>query len=261
MFDTITLDTDERGVATLTLNRPDKHNAMSAQMIDELTRAAQQIADDDRVRVVVLTGAGRSFCAGGDLGWMRDQMNADRASREQGAQNLALMLGTLNTLPKPVIGRVQGNAFGGGVGLCCVCDIVYAAEGTRFGLTETRLGLIPATIGPFVTRRMGEGAARQVFMSSRLFDATRAQALGVVSQVWAADELDDHVEAEVAAYLDCSPSAVAAAKDLALQLTQAPTQHDVDTSVDALIRRWESQDAREGIAAFFDKSPPPWRDR
>ena len=258
MYETLMLDVDARGVATLTLNRPDKHNALSAQMIADMTQAARDIGANDAIRVVVLTGAGRSFCAGGDLGWMRDQMDADRSAREAAAHSLALMLGMLNTLRKPVIGRVQGNAFGGGVGLCCICDIVFAADTAKFGLTETKLGLIPATIGPFVTKRMGEGAARQLFMSSRTVDANRAQAVGIVSQTCAPDALDAQVQAEVQAYLACSPDAVAAAKQLALQLCHVPTEEDVDVSVAALIQRWESQDAKDGINAFFDKAPPPW---
>lgn len=258
MYNTLTLETDTRGVATLTLNRPEKHNAMSGEMIAELTQAAKALNTDDKVRVVVLAGAGRTFCAGGDLGWMQDQMKADRDTRKAGATALATMLGTLNTLSKPLIGRVHGNAFGGGVGMCCVCDIVFAVEGMKFGLTETKLGLIPATIGPYVMKRMGEGAARQMFMSSRIVDATRAQSLGIVSQVCKAEDLDILVEDEVTAYLACSPMAVAEAKALALDLAHAPTPENVDTSIEALLRCWESQDTRDGLAAFFNKTPPPW---
>lgn len=162
MFDTLKLETDARGIATLTLNRPDKHNAMSAQMLEDLTQAATDLGADDAVRVVVLTGAGSSFCAGGDLGWMRAQMSMDAQTRSAEARKLATMLDALNTLPKPLIGALQGNAFGGGVGLACVCDVAIAARSAKFGLTETRLGLIPATIGPYVIARMGEGRARRV---------------------------------------------------------------------------------------------------
>lgn len=256
MFETIDLTVDGRGVAHLTLNRPEKHNAMSAQMIDELTTAAAQLDADDAVRVVVLTGSGKSFCAGGDLGWMRDQMNASAETRAAGARALAGMLGALDALSKPLIGRVQGNAFGGGVGMACVCDKVFAIEGARFGLTETKLGLIPATIGPYVVARMGVGAARQVFMSARLFDAAQAQRLGIVSEVTA--DLDAAVAAEVDAYLACAPGAVADAKALARSLGGAPSQDVVDHSIAALIDRWEKPETADGIAAFFDKTPAPW---
>ncbi|MGC1429768.1 MAG: enoyl-CoA hydratase-related protein, partial [Albidovulum sp.] len=153
MYKTISLDCDHRGVAQLVLNRPEKHNALSAAMIAELTEAAGRLGRDPAVRVIVLTGAGESFCAGGDLGWMREQMAADGATRAREATKLAMMLNVLNTCPKPVIGRIQGNAFGGGVGLASVCDVAVGITGARFGLTETKLGLIPATIGPYVLAR------------------------------------------------------------------------------------------------------------
>ena len=182
MFETITLATDARGVATLMLNRADKHNAMSARMIAELTQAARQLGEDEAVRVVVLTGAGKSFCAGGDLGWMQAQMAADPATRFVEARKLAEMLQALNTLPKPLIGALQGNAFGGGVGMASVCDVAIGVDSLKMGLTETRLGLIPATIGPYVVARMGEARARRVFMSARLIDATEAVDLGLLAK-------------------------------------------------------------------------------
>ena len=205
MAETIRIDTDARGVATLMLARSDKHNALSGQMIAEITEAAARLAADRAVRVVVLAAEGASFCAGGDLGWMRDQIAASPAERAAGARQLAGMLGALNRLPKPLIGRVHGNAFGGGVGMACVCDVAVGAQGAKFGLTETKLGLIPATIGPYVLARMGEANARQVFMSARLFGADEAA---------------------------------------------------VEHSIAALVARWESPEAAEGIAAFFEKRKP-----
>ncbi|MEZ5912874.1 MAG: enoyl-CoA hydratase-related protein [Paracoccaceae bacterium] len=147
MYETLQIDTDSRGVARLTLNRADKHNALSAMMIAELTAAAAELGRDPAVRVVVLTGAGESFCAGADLGWMKDQMAADAATRAEEATKLAMMLNALNMMPKPLIGRVQGQAFGGGVGMMAVCDVAIGVTGAKFGFTETRLGLIPATTG------------------------------------------------------------------------------------------------------------------
>lgn len=258
MFETITLDVDPRGVAMLTLNRPEKHNAMSGQMIDDLTQVAARLDGDAAVRVVVLAGQGRSFCAGGDLGWMKAQMAADSATRAEEARKLADMLGTLNSLSKPLIARVHGTALGGGVGLCCVCDKVFAADTAMFGLTETKLGLIPATIGPFVVARMGGGNARQVFMSSRPFDAFEAQRLGIVSTLTTSQGLDAAVETEVIAYLKCAPAAVAEAKAMVLVLGQAPTKTTLDASIKALVKRWEHPEAHQGITAFFDKSIPPW---
>lgn len=258
VFRTITLETDPRGVATLTLNRPDKHNAMSAAMLEELTHAAEILATDPAVRVVVLTGAGASFCAGGDLGWMREQMAMDPATRSAEARKLATMLGAINLLPKPVIGVLQGNAFGGGVGLACVCDVAIGVDTIRLGLTETRLGLIPATIGPYVIARMGEGRARRVFMSARLFDAQEAADLGILARCVPADALAEAVEREVTPYLKCAPGAVAAAKKLARDLGPRIDDEVVDHTIAALAARWDTDEAAEGIAAFFDKRKADW---
>lgn len=257
-FQTLDVVTDPRGVSVLTLNRPEKHNAMSGVMLEELTEVAEILGVDPAVRVVILTGAGKSFCAGGDLAWMQDQMRMNSDMRRKEARKLATSLGALDALPKPLIGKLQGNAFGGGVGLACVCDIAYGAAPIKLGLTETRLGLIPATIGPYVVARMGVGAARQVFMSGRLFDGSEAVRLGLLARVVAADDLDGAVEAEVAAYLACAPGAVAAAKELARALGPRVDAATIDMSIDALAARWDTQEAADGIAAFFDKRPASW---
>lgn len=258
-YDTIRIDRDDRGVATLWLARADKHNALSAQMIDELTAAARRLGDDPAVRVVVLAAEGASFCAGGDLGWMKAQMTADAATRRQGAEALAGMLHALNELPKPLIGRVQGNAFGGGVGMMSVCDVAVAARGARFGLTETRLGLIPATIGPYVLARMGEDKARRVFMSARLFETAEAETLNLVAYSVDAADLDAAIEDEVIPYLSTAPKAVAAAKRLARALGPTIDRAVIERTIDALVAVWEDDEAPEGIAAFFDKRKPRWQ--
>jgi methylglutaconyl-CoA hydratase len=257
-YQTIDLQTDARGVATLTLARPEKRNAISAQMIADLTDAATVLAADTAVRVVVLAALGDSFCAGGDLGWMRDQMVADGPTRAAEARKLAMMLAALNNLPKPLIGRVQGQAYGGGIGLMAVCDVVVGVEGARFGLTETRLGLIPATIGPYVIARMGAACARRVFASSRVFDAAQAVGLNLISQLVPADGLDAAIEVEVLSYLSCAPGAVAEAKALIRHLSPAPDAAQIEVSIAALVTRWESAECAEGLAAFFAKTRPSW---
>ena len=257
MFETITLEA-AGGVATLTLDRAEKRNAMSRRMIDELTEAARGLAGDGSVRAVVLTGAGDAFCAGGDLRWMREQMAADAATRAEGARALASMLGAIDALPKPVIGRVQGQAFGGGLGLIAVCDVAVAVHDARFGFTETRLGLIPATIAPYVVAKMGGAAARRVFMSARVFGAREAVSLGLIAAAVLPGELDRAVAAQVAPYLQAAPGAVAQAKALARRLGGAPTPEDVERSVAALVERWESDEAARGIEAFFARRSPPW---
>ncbi len=258
MFETIRIVTDARGVARLTLNRPEKHNALNAEMISELTRAAEMLGEDQTVRVVVLDAEGKSFCAGGDLAWMKAQMAADTSTRAREARKLAEMLKVLNLLPKPLIGRVQGAAYGGGVGLMSVCDVVIASQSATFGLTETRLGLIPATIGPYVIARMGEAMARRVFMSARLFDAKEAVSLGLVARIVENDTLDREVEAEIAPYLACAPQAVARAKSLAQYLGSRIEPQDIDHSIAQLVACWEGPEAQEGISAFFERRKPSW---
>ena len=254
----VTVEIDARGVATLTLARAEKRNALSAQMMDELHASAEDLAKNTAVRAVILAAAGDVFCAGGDLGWMKAQMGADAATRGTEARRLAQMLHRLNTLPQPVIGRIHGDAFGGGVGMACVCDAVVASDTARFGLTETRLGLIPATIGPYVLARMGEGRARRVFMSGRVFDAAEACELGIVSRAVAADDLDAAVAREVAPYLSCAPGAVAAAKAFARSFGAPIDDATIDRSIAALAAQWETDEAAEGIAAFFEKRKPGW---
>ncbi|MEM9009956.1 MAG: crotonase/enoyl-CoA hydratase family protein [Pseudomonadota bacterium] len=257
-FETIRIETDARGVATLTLDRPERHNAMSAPMIAELTEAAETLAADPAVRAVVLTGAGESFCAGGDLTWMRAQAETDRAGRLAEARKLAMMLYALNTLPKPLIGRVNGQAYGGGIGMMAVCDVAVGADGARFGLTETRLGLIPATISPYVIARMGEGRARRVFMSARRFDAAEAVALGLLARAVPEAELDAATEAEVTPYLATAPGAVAAAKALARSLGPVIDSAVIEETARRLADTWEGDEAAEGIDAFLGKRKPRW---
>jgi methylglutaconyl-CoA hydratase len=258
MFETLSIATDARGVAVLTLDRADRHNALSARMIGELSAAAVQLALDDAVRVVVLRAAGKTFCAGGDLVWMQEQMAADAQTRFKEARKLAEMLQALNNLPKPLIGALQGNAFGGGVGMACVCDVAIGVDHLKMGLTETRLGIIPATIGPYVVARMGEARARRVFMSGRLFGADEAVDLGLLARAVPAGDLAASVEAEVVPYLSCAPGAVAAAKALVRDLGSHIDEAAIDHSINALVARWESDEAVDGIAAFFDKRKPGW---
>ena len=258
-FETIRIESDDRGVATLWLARSEKHNALSAKMLEELTAAASQLSHDDNIRVVVLAADGPTFCAGGDLAWMREQITADADTRRAGARQLADMLMAMNTMAKPLIGRVQGNAFGGGVGMMAVCDVVIAARTAKFGLTETKLGLIPATIGPYVLARMGEDKARRVFMSGRIFDAEEAVTLNLIARLADAEDLDACVEEEVAPYLLCAPGAVAEAKRLARALGPRIDSEVIEHSIDRLIAMWEGEEAPEGIAAFFEKRKPRWQ--
>lgn len=250
-FSTITVTTDTHGIATLTLARPEKHNALNAQMMQEISSACAMLAKDDSVRAVILTAQGKSFCAGGDLQWMKHQMSADRAGKIEQATILAHMLRDLDRLPKPLIGRVEGNAFGGGIGMMAVCDIVIATPDIKLALTETKLGLIPATIGPFVLRRMTETYARQVFFTAKPFSADFAYRAGLISQICPAQDMNAAIQSELDAILATQPQAVAAAKALLQNMRPAVSDHEITLSVNALADCWETDEAQTQISAFL----------
>jgi len=258
-FETLLLSVDARGVATLTLNRPATHNALNATLIAELKRAADWLTGQSSLRAVVLTGAGASFCAGGDLGWMQQNMKKSRAERVAESFELALMLRALNELPMPLIGRINGPAYGGGVGMISVCDVSVAVDTGVYCLTEVRLGLLPANIAPYVVARMGEANARRTFLTAKRMNAAEARRLGLVSEVVGAEQLDAAVERELADLLQCAPGAVAATK----KLVSYVDSHDLPTSMiyaaDKLADAWETEEGREGIAAFFARRAPAWR--
>lgn len=259
-YQTLTLDVDARGVATVTMNRPDSHNALNRTLIAELHAVVHELARDDSVRVVVLTGAGKSFCAGGDIGWFRETLSQDRAGRIAESSTLAEMLRALADLPKPLVGRINGAAYGGGAGMISVCDVAVAVQSARFGLTEVRLGLIPANISPYVVARIGAARARSVMLSGVAFGAERACAIGLVDEV-AEDmgALDQAVDACVASHLEASLSAVAATKRLIAYVDSFDGETVRDYTAEALADAWESEDGREGIASFIEKRRPRWR--
>lgn len=254
----VRLELDAGGVARIALARSEKHNAMSARMMSELVEAAETVAESEAIRVVVLEADGGTFCAGGDLAWMREQFAMDRATRLRESGRIAQALAALYALPQPLIGKVQGNAFGGGLGLISVCDVAVGAEEARFALTEVKLGLIPANIGPYVVKRLGGRNAARVFMNGHVFDGREAVALGLLSKAVPAAALEDAVEAEVAPYLHCAPGAVRDAKRLLRDLDGEVRAEDVQMAIEALADRWETDEAQQGIAAFFEKRRAPW---
>ena len=253
-FETLLIDQDKRGVVTLTLNRPEKRNALSAKMIDELTNFAVSLTSD--IRIVIIQGAGSLFCAGGDLEWMNAQIKADRTTRITAARKLASMLKALNELPVPLIAKVHGAAYGGGVGLACVCDFVISCPNVKFGFTETRLGLIPATIGPYVVGKMGEAKAREVFMSAKIFSEVDAKRLNIVSEI--SDDLDQSVEDQIIPYLKTAPKAVSEAKGLVRSLGFTIDEQVIERTIEQLADIWEGEEANHGISAFLNKSKPRW---
>ena len=256
-----TLLIDRTGpVLRLRLNRPALHNAFDAALIAALTSALQAAAADEAVRVVVLEGEGVSFSAGADLQWMRGMAAASEAENRADAIALARLMRTLDELPRPTIARVHGPAFGGGVGLVACCDIAIGTPQARFGLTETRLGLLPAVISPYVVAAMGPRQARRWFASAETFDADTALRLGLLHQRVEPERLDEAVSAQVALLCRAGPKAVAAAKALVRQVVGHSGDGGVlDHANAALIARLRvSPEGQEGIGAFLEKRPPAW---
>ena len=258
-FQTLDVGLDQRGVATIALNRPERHNAMDGQLIRDLSNAAIKLDDDPEVRVVVLAANGKSFCAGADLGWVEAMIGGDHEFRIEEASRLASMFNTLDSLGKPLVGRIHGQAFGGGIGLICVCDVSIGVSGSRFGLTETRLGLVPATIGPYVVNRLGVGNSRWLFASPRLMDSEEALDLGILSRVVQEADLDGSIEDVVAPFLVAAPGAVRKSKSLVRRLGREIDKDAIQDSVELLVEVLEGDEAKSGIGAFFAKTTPPWQ--
>ena len=248
-------------VARVTLARADVHNAFVASVIAELRGAFATLAREDAaaLRVIVLAGDGPSFCAGADVAWMRAAMSLDVDGNEQDAMAMADMYEAIDTCPVPVVARVQGAALGGGMGLCAVADLVIAESGARFGFTETRLGILPAVIAPFVIAKIGESHARALFPGGRRFDAVRAQRIGLVHEiVEGTDALDASVETAVADILASGPTAVRAAKAIVREVRGLGHGASKWHTARVIARQRVTDEAREGFAAFDGKRPPDW---
>ncbi len=247
-------------VATITLNRPELHNAFDEAMIAELTAALERVSKQPGLRVVRLAAAGESFSAGADLDWMRRMAANSEGENRADAERLARLLHKLATLPKPTIALVQGAAYGGGVGLVAACDIVLAAEGARFGLTEVRLGLVPAVISPYVIGAVGARWARRLFLTAERFDAELAQRIGLVHELVPADRLEMRANEIVAMLREGAPRAQAEAKNLIAQVAGDVADEFLIGHTSALIARIRAApEAREGVAAFLEKRKPAWR--
>jgi methylglutaconyl-CoA hydratase len=248
----------EGAVEHVVLNRPDVRNAFNPELVEELRAWAAAMAQASDVRAAVLSGAGRAFCAGGDLAGMAAMIGASREENIAEATRLAAMFETLDHLPVPLIGRVHGAALGGGAGLAAVCDIVVAAEEAVFGFTEVRLGIMPSVISPYALARIGRSAARELFLTGAKFSAARAREVGLVHAVVPADRLDEAVAGYLRDILSSGPEAVRGAKSLIRQIAgQAPS--DVSSlTADALATRRVSKEGQEGMHAFLEKRPAAW---
>lgn len=249
----------EGAVLRLRLNRPALHNAFDAELIDALTRALTEAGADPAVRVVVLEAAGASFSAGADLNWMRGMAAASESDNYEDSLALARLMRTLDELPKPTVARVQGAAFGGGVGLVACCDIAIGVPEARFGLTESKLGLLPAVISPYVIAAIGPRQARRWFASAEIFDAQTALQIGLLHQVVPAEALDEAVQRQISLLLKAGPIAAASAKSLVSRVAResdAASQDRTNASLIAGLR--VSAEGQEGLAAFLEKRPAIW---
>lgn len=256
----LTTAIDTHGTARVTLDRPERHNAFDEALIAAVTAAFQDLGTDPLVRAIVLAGNGRSFCAGADLAWMQAAAGWSEAENRADALRLSDMLHAIDTCPKPVIARVHGHVAGGGVGLVACADMVVAVEDTQFRLSEVRLGLTPATISPFVTARIGAGAARRWFLTAESFGATEAARMGLVHEVAIDAPAADAVVADWLAHLgSAAPGAVADAKALVRDVAGLPITDGLRTLTAARIAaRRVSPEGREGLAAFLEKRPAAW---
>lgn len=247
-------------VAEVWLNRPEVRNAFNDGVIGELTAAFRTLGADPELRAIVLGGHGKAFCAGADLGWMRTMAGYSWQENHADAARLAEMLWTIYSCPLPVLGRIHGDCYAGGVGLAAVCDLLVAADGVQFCLSEARLGLLPATIGPYVVKALGEQASRRWFLTAERFDAARAQALGFVHEVVAADALDAKLGELVALLVANGPAAVKACKQLVKDVAGRPIDAALrDETARRIADVRAGDEGREGVQAFLGKREPGWR--
>ena len=247
-------------VVTVSLARPDARNALNAGLIGELTRCMEELAGDDGVRVVVLTGEGDFFCAGADVGYMRDTANFSYEENMEDARELAAMFRAVEECPKPVVARVRGAAIGGGVGLVAASDVAVAEDGTIFAFSEVRLGISPATIAPFVLRKIGPSHTRALFLTGERFDVQRAQAIGLVHEVASEGDLDAAVREKVEGLLAGGPGALAATKVLLRELRDAAPGKATEVMARRIAELRTGEEGQEGLGAFLEKREPAWRE-
>lgn len=245
-------------VAHIVLARPEVRNAFNPDLIVALREAFESAGADDGVRAIVLSGAGKVFSGGADINWMRSALDLEHDANIEDARRLSRMLRAIDALPKPVIGRIHGAALGGGAGLAAVCDIVIAAEGTLFGFTETKLGILPAVISPFVLAKIGRSHARALCLTGERFDARRALAIGLVHEVVDETELDAAVARVVGEVLTASPSGIAATKRLIAMVSQAAYDDTLEITARAIATQRTSAEGQEGLRAFLERRPASW---
>ncbi len=245
-------------VLRLTLNRPEVRNAFDEELIAALTAAATSAAEDRTLRAIVLGGSGKTFCAGADIGWMSKAIAYTHRENLTDAEDLARMLERLDTLAVPLIGRVHGAALGGGVGLAAVCDIVIAADDTVFALSEVKLGILPAVVAPYVLRKIGVSAARELFLTGARFSAARAKDIGLVHQVVPAAGVDEAIGQRLSDILSAGPKAVAIAKSLIREIAATNPRDVIGLTTNTIASQRVSEEGQEGLRAFLEKRKPRW---
>ena len=247
----------EGHVATIEIQRP-PHNFFDYSLIQQIADAMETIDEDNNLRCVVLCAQGKSFCAGGDLDWMKKQIFSDRSTRIKEAKKLAMLLFKMYNFPKPLIAKVEGNAFGGGIGIISVCDIAVSLDNIKLALTEAKLGLIPATISPYVVLKVGSSNAIEMFTSARTFSPQEGQKIGLIKSFTTSDKIDDNITNEILPFLKNAPAALSASKKLVRNLSVKIDENTIRFTVEALADVWENPEAIEGINAFFEKRKPNW---
>lgn len=258
-YTTLNYEIDAHKVVHLTLNQADTHNALSPLMMQELTQAFDRIGENPAIRAVVLSAEGESFCAGGDLKWMQANLQATRAERIEQSRLLSALFSRIDCCPKLVVAAVNGAAYGGGIGLMCVCDVVICADRASFALSEVKLGLVPANIAPYVLRKIGAAAMRRVALNAKRFDTSEALSLGLVDNVAPSEALADRVQHEIQALLACGPQAVSRTKQLIAELDAGEVADIPAHLVEVLADVWQGEEAQSGIRAFFERQPAPWK--
>jgi len=247
------------GVLRVALNRPHVHNAMNPEMIKVLMSVFHDVRQRDDVRVVVLTGKGRSFCAGADLAFMRAAVDYGYEQNVADGEAIFDLMQGIDECPKPVVGRINGAAIGGGVGLVSCCDITVAVQRAKFGLSEVRLGILPAVISPFVLAKIGERNGRELFLTGERVDAHYARRIGLIQHVVTEDELDSRVNERVQQLLQAAPGAQAAAKELIRNVARQPKRATRDYTAGMIARCRAGDEGREGMSAFLEKRKPVWQ--
>lgn len=246
----------KNSVGTVCINRPEIHNAFNDELIKSMTEAFNQLDNDNNVQIIVLTGEGRSFCAGADLNWMSSMIDYTLDENIEDSKKLANLFETINNVSKPVIGKINGAALGGGVGLVAVCDYAITHEKSKFGFTETRLGLIPAVISPYCIRKIGESNARAWFLSGDRFSAQKAREMNLIHQVSTLENFEDDFNKLIESYLVAGPKATIEAKKLIKIITDNNDYSDYTTTAISQLR--VSQEGQEGMKALLEKRKPNW---